>query len=315
MATKRNRPKRRATSLQAPRSTSLTHARIDQPEFIEWGGLHIVAPEATVQRLLPGAGKGARPVKMDLRGFVPSKASTVVSAWTEATLDRVAQQYEWLAPALRGLRRPRSFDTVAHLLADAVFESIAYQERGGAAWQLAEETLARGQGDCEDRAVLLASSLVAAGISPYNVRVALGRIHVARGTSRPTARAHAWVMYRAEDGRWTMLEPVPNRTSAQHADLRFTTNGHWSRIRPSDNSSATTSSTQRSTARSTAASSNTRPPKRTFRSRYAAACRGPSPRSSARSSTTPTFASGATIRATTSTAASSNSRGRWWRPD
>jgi hypothetical protein len=220
MANKRKLATRGTASLQTPRSMSITHARI-KTERIDWGGVHIVPPDEAVQRLLPGAGKGPRRVTMDLRSFVPSKASTVVSAWVQEQLDRAVEEHGWLGQAMRGLRRPRSFDTVAHLLADAVFERIRYEERGGATWQLSEETLARGEGDCEDRATLLASALVAAGISPYNVRVALGKVSVTRAGARPSAHAHAWVMYRAEDGSWTALEPVPDRTSAEYSDLSF----------------------------------------------------------------------------------------------
>jgi hypothetical protein len=221
MAKKRKQATGRVASLRTPLSTSITRARTVHAENIDWGGVHIVTPNEPVQRLLPGAGTRARRVTMDLRSFVPSRASTVVSAWVEEQLEHAAREHAWLEHAVRGLRRPRSFDTVAHLLADAVFEEIGYQERGGAAWQLSEETLARGQGDCEDRAILLASALVAAGISPYNVRVALGRVRVTRSGARPTSHAHAWVMYRAEDGSWTALEPVPNRTSTEHAGLGF----------------------------------------------------------------------------------------------
>jgi hypothetical protein len=204
---------------------SITHGRLmqntRQPEPIDWGGVHIVPPEETVQRLLPGGGKGTRPVLMDLRAFVPSKASTVVSAWVRQGLEEAASEHPWLEPAVPGMRPPRSFDTVAHLVADLVFENIEYQQRGGAAWQLPEETLARQKGDCEDRATLLASSLVAAGISPYNVRVALGSAHVHDAGRHRSAHAHAWVMYRAEDGSWAALEPVPRDASSRYANLSF----------------------------------------------------------------------------------------------
>jgi len=188
---------------------------------IDWTGGHIVSPAELVQRLLPGAGRRAVPVSMDLRAFVPSSPSTVVSAWVAAELERAVKAYDWLAPLVTGLRRPRSFDTVAHLLADAVFERIEYRQRDGAAWQLPEETLARGFGDCEDRATLLGSALVAAGISPYNVRVALGHVLLSRTGKSAGSKAHAWVVYRGEAGAWLMLEPVPANEKSKHAELEF----------------------------------------------------------------------------------------------
>jgi len=51
-----------------------------------------------------------------------------------------------------------------------VFEQIEYELRGGGAWQLAEETLALGRGDCEDRATLLGSAL-ASGVLPMHISV------------------------------------------------------------------------------------------------------------------------------------------------
>ena len=178
-------------------------------------------PDETVMRLLPGGGKRAQPVRTDIRGFVPSRASTVVSKWVATQLERAVAQHEWLGPLVHGMRHPASFDTVANLLADAVFEKIDYRLRAGAAWQLPEETLARGHGDCEDRATLLASALVAAGVSPYNVRVALGTVRVSRPGKSLGIKAHAWVVYRSEDGSWLTLEPVPSQENSKHPGLGF----------------------------------------------------------------------------------------------
>ena len=53
MAKKHEQTTRRAASLQAPRSMSLTqHARTLGGEPIDWGGKHIVSPNEAVQRLL-----------------------------------------------------------------------------------------------------------------------------------------------------------------------------------------------------------------------------------------------------------------------
>ena len=63
-------------------------------------------------------------------------------------------------------------------------------------WALPIETLKRGTGDCEDTSFLLASLLLAAGVTPQNVRVALGRT---------SSGGHAWVEVRTDKG-WYILE-------------------------------------------------------------------------------------------------------------
>jgi transglutaminase-like putative cysteine protease len=51
-------------------------------------------------------------------------------------------------------------------------------------WLFPDETLALKRGDCEDISFLIASLLIASGISPYTVRVAIGYL------LRPKHRAH-----------------------------------------------------------------------------------------------------------------------------
>ncbi|HEY3255193.1 MAG TPA: transglutaminase domain-containing protein [Polyangiaceae bacterium] len=227
MAKKRSRKPVKFSVRPRPNAPSITRPRSEFARKIDWGGVYIVPPDETVTRLLPGGGKKAQPVRMDLRGFVPSRPSTVISKWVEAELAQAVKQHDWLEPLVHGMRHPKSFDTVANLLADAVFDKIDYRLRGGAAWQLPEETLARGHGDCEDRATLLASALVAAGVSPYNVRVALGVVHLSRHGKSLGNKAHAWVVYRAEDGGWLTLEPVPDHDKSKHPALGFEYEPHF----------------------------------------------------------------------------------------
>ncbi|MEY2937075.1 MAG: hypothetical protein RL033_7824 [Pseudomonadota bacterium] len=181
--------------------------------FFDWGGIRIVNPPVVrVPRVLPG-GTTVR-VKMDVRGFVPSRPSAVLSRWVGEQLEKAVQQHPWLVTGAKTDRKPSSFDTIAHLVADSVFSVIIHKPRGGSAWQLPEETLARGAGDCEDRAILLAAALVAAGISPYVVRVALGSVAVSSPRSEPKQHAHAWVVYRSELGPWLCLEPLASAQAA-----------------------------------------------------------------------------------------------------
>jgi hypothetical protein len=105
---------------------------------------------------------------------------------------------------------PKSFDFRAHVAVSFVAEKIAYRPNPARdPWQFPDETLELKAGDCEDRAFLLASLLIAMGVSPYNVRVALGKVRVRTGDTQPSDFDHMWVMYKNEAGRWTLLEPPP----------------------------------------------------------------------------------------------------------
>jgi hypothetical protein len=204
-----------------PRTGSITRGRAEfSPEY-DWGGARIVVPPtAKVKRLLPGRGATATPISMDLRGFVPSLPSCVISSWVEKQIALRTAREPWLAKALRDRGKPSWFDTTAHLVADIVFARIEYQLRDGSAWQWPEETLALSEGDCEDRATLLASALIAAGISPYNVRVALGHVAL-EGQRKSQRKAHAWVVYRSSLGNWTPLEPVAGKASTRHGKIQL----------------------------------------------------------------------------------------------
>src|SRR5262249_8061537 len=100
-----------------------------------------------------------------------------------------------------------SFDFRADVIARWVARNITYRKDGRDTWLFPDETLHARAGDCEDRAILLATLLVAAGISPYNVRVALGKLIVHRYGRKPEVFDHAWPVYRREDGAWDLLEP------------------------------------------------------------------------------------------------------------
>jgi len=73
------------------------------------------------------------------------------------------------------------------------------------------------EGDCEDRALLKASLLLASGVSGYNVRVALGKLRVYPKSGNPREYDHAWVMYKNEEGHWIILEPLHLHRKARGA--------------------------------------------------------------------------------------------------
>jgi Transglutaminase-like superfamily len=111
---------------------------------------------------------------------------------------------------LRFLRRgPGNFDFRAQVVAaglrrlDYIASSRSFDQ-----WLFPEETLARKGGDCEDLAFVLAALLAASGISPYYIRLALGRIVDRTDPANPKSWDHAWVMYLRESGAWEILEPM-----------------------------------------------------------------------------------------------------------
>lgn len=71
-------------------------------------------------------------------------------------------------------------------------------------WQLPEETLNLGTGDCEDQAILLCTLLRAKGYSPEDVKVVFGLTSSASG--------HAWVELLYQ-GDWVVFDPTSNASN------------------------------------------------------------------------------------------------------
>lgn len=110
-----------------------------------------------------------------------------------------------------------NFDRRAMILWDFVARNISYthdsERRGGtSSWLSPRELCTLGKGDCEDSSFLLASLLVACGISPFCVRVVIGEISDENGR---LLGSHCWPMYKSESGRWCILEStldsIPSR--------------------------------------------------------------------------------------------------------
>lgn len=114
-------------------------------------------------------------------------------------------------------RKKSDFDERAGAVWKYVADNITYRhdETGqhiADFWQFPHETLALGAGDCEDCALLLATLLLASGISPFCVRVVLGSLTPEGGGKVH----HAWPIYKDEKGCWRVLEStvdsVPKNT-------------------------------------------------------------------------------------------------------
>jgi hypothetical protein len=167
-----------------------------------WDGEDVVF-DTIVPSARPVVG-GRRSYKIDVREFLVTERNAVIRATLEtavrAHLSSTEGGYEHFTARTAG-----AFDYRAQVIAQWVGKHIRYApKRGRDPWQFPDETLTIGAGDCEDRAFLIASLLLASGISGYHVRVALGQVRSAKGRSYD----HAWVMYKSEAGRWTLIEPL-----------------------------------------------------------------------------------------------------------
>lgn len=156
---------------------------------------------------------------IDVREFLVTERNAVV----RRTLKRDVLAFcakHLLDANILDSREPGTFDLRAALLQGWVSENIRYRRASGFdPWQFPDETLAVKRGDCEDRALLLASLLVGSGVSAYNVRVALGQVRTI-GVRKTSVHGHAWVMYKNESGTWVLLEFMERkrgRTGASRA--------------------------------------------------------------------------------------------------
>lgn len=130
---------------------------------------------------------------------------TDIRDWLSHTRSKV------IARALQEMSLPASreagtFDMRAWLIWDYVSRSIEYVTDKSSfgledLWLFPEETVMLGKGDCEDTSFLLATLLLASGISEQCVRVVMGRVVCPEG-----AYGHAWVVYQCESGEWCLLE-------------------------------------------------------------------------------------------------------------
>ena len=143
---------------------------------------------------------------------------------------------EWITPpdsqeireVIEGLKLPHSkssgeFDFRAHKIWNYVVDNIKYRsdelgQKKPDFWQFPAETLALEAGDCEDCAFLMATLLLASGISPFCVRVVFGSVK--QGDRAITG--HTWPIYKNESGDWVILEStlgkIDNEVSWVYAD-------------------------------------------------------------------------------------------------
>ena len=168
-----------------------------------WEGDEIIH-ESIVPSSRPIAGVKRSEYDIDVREFLVTENNEVMKRTIRENLKRYVKGLSWGNWALFESRQAGSFDHRADVAAAYVYEHIQYRRTAGRdPWMFPDETLTLGYGDCEDRSFLLASLLIASGISSYNVRVALGKVRYGK-----EEYDHVWVMYKNEAGLWMILEPL-----------------------------------------------------------------------------------------------------------
>jgi hypothetical protein len=195
-----------------------TLSKIAPHDRWNWDGDHIIH-ECIVpaSRPVPGYPRMKSSYDIDVREFLVTERNEVM----RKTLMEDIKSFVLATPGanweLFQSRSEGSFDHRAHLIAAFVAEKIAYKEARQDYWQFPDETLRLKEGDSDDRALLMASLLLASGISGHNVRVALGKLRVSSGSGESQEHHHAWVMYKDEEGNWTLLEPLHLHRDAKEA--------------------------------------------------------------------------------------------------
>lgn len=166
--------------------------------------------------------EGIVPASRPVPGYTRKKSSYDIDVWDFLVTERNEVMRKTLREDIKSFvqsapganwelfqsRSEGSFDHRAHLIAAFVAEKIAYKEAHQDYWQFPDETLRVKEGDSEDRALLMVSLLLASGVSGYNVRVALGKLRMSSKLGKSQEHHHAWVMYKNEEGRWILLEPL-----------------------------------------------------------------------------------------------------------
>ena len=103
---------------------------------------------------------------IDVREFLVNERNVVMRRTLEVDIKKFIAKLPHASWDLFRSRDPGSFDFRAHIIAEFVSQKIQYlQSDGHDPWQFPEETLTLKSGDCEDRALLIASLLLASGIS------------------------------------------------------------------------------------------------------------------------------------------------------
>ncbi len=127
--------------------------------------------------------------------YIPTDIRAWLSSTNSAVIQGALQEID-----LPSAREQGTFDLRAWKIWDYVANCVQYITDKNSFglddfWLFPEETLILHKGDCEDSSFLLATLLLASGISEHCVRVVLGGVSTPDGSY-----GHAWVVYQNELG-------------------------------------------------------------------------------------------------------------------
>ena len=179
-----------------------------------WDGDHILH-DCTVSSSRNVIGSRKK-YPLDIREFLVSEKNSVMSKTLKEDfpkflrkyyIDKNGKKYNFFESKLKG-----SFDFKAMVITNFVSQTIRYKPTNGTdPWLFPDETLFIKEEECEDRAFLIASLMLASGISSFNVRVALGKVKTIFDNHEEKTFDHVWVMYKNERGRWKLIDPLKTR--------------------------------------------------------------------------------------------------------
>lgn len=184
-------------------------SRVHKTTAWNWDGERVVE-DPIVPSSRPPVGSPVGSYEIDVRQFLTSEHNVVMRHTLEHHIRPFVMNLQGGKWELFSSRQPGAFDYRAHVITEFVSREIQYrriQTSGLDPWQFPEETLSLRSGDCEDRALLIASLLFAAGITSFNVRVALGKFRAWTDDEHQDFD-HVWVMYKNEAGHWEIIEPA-----------------------------------------------------------------------------------------------------------
>lgn len=175
-----------------------------------WEGRHLLMDTIVHGKRTIAQEDGARLCPYDVRRWVmPPEDEVMGQAWEH--LAKAHHRY------IESLSRTHRNDAKAKAVWRFVVEQVFYAHDDHADyWQFPPETLALRRGDCEDKAFLCTSLLLAAGIPADRVRVTLGALASRTENGRGWHyEGHSWPMYKDTQGHWCILE-----TSLPHLPIR-----------------------------------------------------------------------------------------------
>lgn len=188
-----------------------------------WDGDRIVH-DCVVPKTRPVIGRTGRGAfyDIDVREFLLGDRNAMLRRAVDTDIPQMLRELRLVHLDRYKGSGPGTFDYRASVVSTWVANHIHYLPVGESvdAWQFPDETLHVRGGDCEDRAILLAALMIASGISPYNVRVCLGKVFLDSFDEKSKEHDHAWVVYKTEANRWTIVDPPVHAKDASRVTAR-----------------------------------------------------------------------------------------------